>query len=155
MNALGKLPYNKSNFGTKIFISRKWTTYYGGTIYGKKNINGLIIEAFLRPEYNLKDMIHYLKGEKLYYTNTEEDQVRWELFNANLSEEIPRVDVPIYFIQGRDDFITSYKECEEYFNMVQAPCKELIPLTDCAHNPIVEKTDDVSDILINKILLED
>lgn len=51
-------------------------------------------------------------------------------------------------------FITPYqKEWEEYFYMLQAPYKELIPISECAHNPIVEKIDDVSDILINKVLL--
>lgn len=54
---------------------------------------------------------------------------------------------------------TSYREkmilqhhmeaCEAYFNELQASYKELIPLSECAHNPVVEKTDDVSDILIS------
>ena len=89
----------------------------------------------------------------MYYSDTERDQARWELFNANLHEEIPSVEIPIYFIQGENDFITSYEACEEYFYMLQAPYKELIPISECAHNPIVEKIDDVSDILINKVLL--
>ena len=101
----------------------------------------------------------YLGGEALYYTNTEEDQVRWELFNANLCEEVPSVEVPIYFVQGENDYTTSFKSCEEYFNILEAPYKELIPLTECAHipltecahNPIVEKTKEVSEILINKV----
>lgn len=150
---LGDLPYDKTDFGNKISLSRKWTTYYGGAVYGRDNVNCLYAEALIRPEYSLMDFMHFLKGEDLYYSNTEKDQARWELFNANLYEEIPSVEIPIYFVQGRNDFITSYEECEKYFYEVQAPHKELIPISECAHNPIVEKTDNVSDILINKVLL--
>lgn len=59
------------------------------------------------------------------------------------------MEVPIYFIQGKNDFITSYEACEAYFNELQAPYKELFLLSECAHNPVVKKTDDVSDILIS------
>lgn len=153
LGSLGDLPYDKTDFGSKISLSRKWTTYYGGAMYGRNNVNCLYAEALIRPEYSLKDFIYFLKGEDLYYSDTERDQARWELFNANLHEEIPSVEIPIYFIQGENDFITSYEACEEYFYMLQAPYKELIPISECAHNPIIEKTDDVSDILINKVLL--
>ena len=132
LGSLGDLPYDKTDFGSKIC---------------------LYAEALIRPEYSLKDFIYFLKGEDLYYSDTERDQARWELFNANLHEEISSVEIPIYFIQGENDFITSYEACEEYFYMLQAPYKELIPISECAHNPIVEKIDDVSDILINKVLL--
>lgn len=149
---LGDLPYEKTDFGSKISLSRKWTSYYGGAMYGRNDVNCLFVEAVVRPEYSLMDLINFLRGEQLYYSNTESDTVRWELFNANLFEEIPSVEVPIYFVQGRNDYITSYEACEEYFDEVQAPYKELIPLSESAHNPIVEKTDDVSNILINKVL---
>ena len=148
---LGDLPYSKKEFGSKISLSRKWTTYYGGAIYGERDTNRFIVEALYRPEYSLFDLMGYLGGEALYYTNTEEDQVRWELFNASLAKEGPSVEVPIYFVQGENDYTTSFKSCEEYFNILEAPYKELIPLTECAHNPIVEKTKEVSEILINKV----
>ena len=151
---LGDLPYDKADFGRKISLSRKWTSYYGGIIYDRKDVNCLFIEAVIRPEYSMMDLIHYLKGEELYYSNTENDTARWELFHANLYEEVPSVEVPIYFVQGRNDYITSYEACERYFYEVQAPYKELIPLSECAHNHIIEKTDEVSNILINKVQCE-
>jgi pimeloyl-ACP methyl ester carboxylesterase len=152
LSTLGDLPYTKQDFGNKISLSRKWTTYYGGAIYGDSNTNRFNVEAILSPEYSLFDLIHYIKGVNLYYTDTENDHARWELFNANLPEEIPTVDIPIYFIQGKNDFIVSFQACQEYYDKLQAPYKELIPIQNCAHNPIVEHTDEVSNILINKVL---
>ena len=87
----------------------------------------------------------------MYYSNTDSDQARWELFHANLYKEVPKVEVPIFFVQGKNDYITSYEACEKYFDKVEAPYKELIPISECAHNPIVEKADEVSNILINKV----
>lgn len=155
LSILGDLPYDKKEFGSKISLSRKWTRYYGGLVYGEKNANRFTIESIIRPEYNLFDLIDYEKGTKLYSTNTEKDQARWELFNANLPEEIPWVEVPVYFIQGKNDFITSFQECEEYYKKLQAPTKELFPIEKCAHNPIVEETHQVSNILINKVLIKE
>ncbi len=149
LSTLGDLPYSKEDFGNKISLSRKWTTYYGGSLYGKKNTNRFILETLYRPEYSLFDLMDYINGEKLYYTNTKEDQARWELFNANLCKEIPRVEVPVYFVQGENDYITSFKVCQAYFNILEAPYKELIPLAECAHNPIMDMTKEVSEILIN------
>ncbi|MDD6482260.1 MAG: alpha/beta hydrolase [Lachnospiraceae bacterium] len=152
--SLGDLPYDQTDFGSKISLSRKWTTYYGGAIFDRKNVNFLFAEAVIRPEYSLMNLMDYLKGEELYYSNTEKDTARWELFHANLHEEAPSVEVPVYFIQGKNDYITSYEACERYFDEMQAPFKELIPLSECAHNPIIEKTDEVSRVLIDKVLLE-
>jgi len=151
LNTLGELPYDKTEFGKKISLSRKWTTYYGGSVYGKKNSNCFTLEAILRPEYNVFDLIHYIQGENLYYSNTKSDHARWELFNANLLEEIPSVEVPVFFIQGEHDFTTSFQACSEYYDHLQAPYKELIPVPDCAHNPVYEATSTVSHILIHKV----
>ena len=148
---LPKMPYSKENFGRAISTSRKWTTYYGGAIWGQKNTNGLYLRACFNPEYNLEDYINFFKGEALYYTNTSQDVARWELFHANLIEEVPKLDVPVYFIQGKNDYITSYSMCERYFDELIAPEKYLFPIEECAHNVISEKTEAFDDILINVV----
>ena len=77
LEELGELPYQKDDFGRKISLSRKWTTYYGGQIYDEKNGNRFIVESILRPEYNVFDLVKFLKADALYYTNTEKDQARF------------------------------------------------------------------------------
>lgn len=154
LSTLGKFPYSNQEFGKKISLSRKWTRFYGGAIYGKSNTNRLTIESILLPEYSLVDLICYKKGQGLYHTNTEKDQVRLELFHADLANEVPSVSVPVYFIQGKNDFTTSFQACEEYFEKLQAPYKELIPLEYCAHNPVMECPEQVSGLLTSILLTE-
>lgn len=148
LNSLGKLPYSRDEFGQKISISRKWTTYYGGAVDGKHNLQSLYIKAFFRPEYSVKDFMNYFKGQEMYYTNTARDVARWELFNANLNKEIIQVEVPVYFIQGANDYITSYATCETYFKALEAPYKEIFKIEGAAHNVIVEKEKTFSEILL-------
>lgn len=145
--------YTKEWFGKELSTVRKWCNYYGGTIYGSRNANVFTIKAILGLEYSLKDLVDFVKGENLYYTNTEHDVARWELYCANLQEEIPEVEVPVYFIQGTDDYCVTYQSCEEYFDRLIAPDKKLFPIKECAHNPLYEKTEEVSRIIIS--LLQD
>lgn len=152
LNTLGDLPYSKDNFGKKISLSRKWTTYYGGSLYNSNSANRFTFEAIIRPEYSATNLINYVKSEDLYYTNTADDTARYELFTANLKEEVPELSVPVYFIEGKNDYTVSFRACKEYFDVLKDSKKELIPIENCAHNPIVEKTDEVSSILIDKVL---
>lgn len=150
LQSIDQKTYTKENFGTNLSAVRKWTNYYGGGLYGEKSMNKIYRKAFWRPEYNIIDFIHFFQGEALYYTNTKEDIARWELYQADLSAEIPKVEVPVYFIQGKNDFTTSYQSCEEYFNVLEAPYKELIGIEKCAHNPLVEATNEVTNRVVEK-----
>lgn len=151
LDALGSLPYTKDNFGKKISVSRKWTSFYGGAIYGQKDTSILNFKAVLRPEYNLIDYYNYFQGDDAYYSNTAADSARWELFNANLEKEIPKVNVPVYFVQGANDYTVSFESCNDYFNLLDAPSKKLYKIDNAAHNVIYEKPEQFADIL-NEVL---
>lgn len=151
LNSLPQMPYTTENFGKAIAASRKWTTYYGGAIYGQKDTNALYARALINMEYSFFDLMSFLKGEELYYTNTASDIARWELFNANLFEEAPVLEVPVFFVQGKNDYITSYSMCEKYYNALAAPEKYLYPIDNCSHDVICEKTDEFTNILINDV----
>ena len=140
--------YTKERFGKELSTVRKWCNYYGGSVYGRKNTNVFMRKAIFGMEYSLVDLLDFVRGEKLYYTNTENDIARWELYNANLIEEIPKVEVPVYFIQGEHDYFVTYQSCEEHFEVLDAPDKELFRIKDCEHNPLYEKTDEVCEIMI-------
>lgn len=146
---LSQLPYNKENFGSQISLSRKWATYYGGSVYGKKNVNCFNLLAIMRPEYNLIDLIHFLKGNALYYTNTANDIPRWKLFNTDLFTEIPSAKVPVCFIQGENDYIVYNEPVKVYYEALEAPYKDFHIIEKAAHNTPYEQPKRFSEILIN------
>lgn len=150
LKAIGDPPYNKTDFESKIVINRKWSTYYGGALWGKNNTDQFTYEAIFGLQYNVFDLINYLKGDNLFYKQT--NQARWDLYSANLMKDIPSVGVPVYFCQGIFDNQTSYKLAKDYYEQIKAPKKEFITFSNSAHFPNVEECDKFSDYLINTIL---
>lgn len=150
LQAIGNPPYNKTEFKNKISTNRKWSTYYGGSLWEKQNTNQFYYEVILGLEYNLFDLIKYLKGNNLYYNS----EARWDLYNANLINDIPEVKIPIYFCQGIHDNVTSYKLAKAYFEQIKAPKKQFKTFYNSAHLPIIEEEDSFSNYLINTILPE-
>lgn len=150
LKKIGSPPYQKMDFTNKISVNRKWSTYYGGALWGKKNTDKFNFEAIYGLEYNLFDLINYLKGENLYYKI--DSQARWDLYQANLMEEVTEVEIPLYFCQGIHDNMTSYKLAKNYYEKIKAPQKQFKTFSHSAHMPIVEESDEFSDYLINMIL---
>lgn len=149
---IGNPPYNRVDFAKKISLNRKWSTYYGGSLWGERDTNKYTYEALYGLEYNLFDFIKYLKGDNLYYKI--DSKARWDLYNANLVKDISEVKVPIYFCQGVHDNITSYKLAKSYYESIKAPEKEFKTFYNSAHFPIVEEPGEFSDFLINRVLRE-
>jgi pimeloyl-ACP methyl ester carboxylesterase len=61
----------------------------------------------------------------------------------NLVNDLPKVQIPVYFFVGRYDYQTPSQLVEEYYNFLQAPHKELIWFDQSAHNMVfteAEKT---------------
>lgn len=150
LQAVGNPPYTKTDFTNKISINRKWSTYYGGSLWGKQSTNQFNCEAILGLEYNLFDLIKYLKGNNLYIYS----EARWDLYNANLINDMQEVKIPIYFCQGIHDNIASYKLVKAYFEQIKAPEKQFKTFYNSAHFPMIEEEDNFSNYLINTILPE-
>ena len=150
LKAIGTPPYTKTDFTNKISVNRKWTTYYGGTLWGEKNADKFNYESIYGLDYNVFDLINYLKGEHLYYKT--DSKARWNLYNANLMQDIPEVKIPIYFCQGVHDNQTSYRLAKKYCEQIKAPKKEFKTFYNSAHFPMIEEKDEFSDYLINIIL---
>jgi pimeloyl-ACP methyl ester carboxylesterase len=152
LKAIGEPPYNKTDFESKIGVNRKWSAYYGGALWGKNNTDQFTYEVIFGLHYNVFDLIKYLKGDNLFYKQT--NQARWDLYSANLVKDIPSVEVPIYFCQGLHDNLTSYKLAKDYYEQIKAPKKEFKTFSNSAHFPNIEECDEFSAYLINTVLLQ-
>jgi len=93
------------------------------------------------------ELTNYLKEmfnqEKIFILDDE--SVR----SINLINHIGKVDVPVYFLLGRNDFDTPSSLAEDYYNAIDAPYKELIWFEESAHFPFYEES-----AKFNKILLD-
>jgi len=98
--------------------------------------------------YSIKDKLDSLKGSELSM------QKLWiEAVNANLFESHPRLEVPIYFFQGKYDQHTVTEVSRDFYEFVQAPHKDYFNFSESAHWPHLREYSKYRNILeriINK-----
>lgn len=98
-------------------------------------------------EYGLYDKVNYAWG--LLATL---DAVYWQLWDVDLREQAPRLDVPVYFLEGRHDVNAPPALAEDYLQKLEAPHKELIWFEHSGHSPWVDEAGKVVDVMVNKVL---
>lgn len=129
----------------KAIYMRDWIARNGRIYYKRSNINNLVGLVLQSTEYNLLDKIKYMNGvnqsRKLLWTP--------ELFEVNFFRDAPVLKVPVYFVSGKYDYITSDELTREYFSFLQAPEKQLIEFEYSAHCAIFEEP-----VKFNRMMIE-
>lgn len=112
--------------------------------------DGDILMLMLKqPEYGWLDRLYYLLG----LMNTF-NAVYPQLQDMDFRVDATRLDLPVYLILGRHDMNNPYQIPEEYFNILQAPSKQLYFFEESGHGMIWEEADKFHDIMINTVLPE-
>ncbi len=116
--------------------SEKYEKYL---IYKTKHSNSLsfyksvMLGVFVEYSHNYHPWIQIFRREKM------ENLSREGLLEVDLKNQIPKVDVPIYFAVGREDLHTPYTLVEDYYESIQAPYKELVWFEKSAHGPEIQE----------------
>ncbi len=130
-----------------LMTQRKWLTQFGGFLYGESSMKPVIQVYSRSPEYTFFDMIKFLRGSRRSL-----HLLLDEILEINLIEQVPAVQIPVYFVIGRHDYTTPFVLAEEYFNQLQAPYKEFIWFEKSAHSPPFEEPDKFHRLMIEKVL---
>src|SRR5690606_13720095 len=93
------------------------------------------------PEYGLYDKVNYVRG--LLRTM---EAVWPQLWEVDLRQQAPHLDVPVYFLEGRHDVNAPPYLVEDYLQTLEAPHKELIWFEHSGHSPWVEESQKVVDV---------
>ena len=107
---------------------------YGGTIKnpGSVNINEILLASPYNPEKYSLTLSN--KGVELVRGN-----MRDELWSLDFRETVLNFDIPVYFFVGRNDYVTAWQLTEEYFNLINAPAKEIVWFDESAHRCDIEE----------------
>jgi pimeloyl-ACP methyl ester carboxylesterase len=119
---------------------------YGG-LYFQTTLLKLFKVSFLPlltfKEYSLKEKFKAITQHKeriqFYYQN-------------NLMESLLKVEVPVFFLHGKDDLVVNYDLTKAYFEKLKAPQKEFITFEYSGHFPPFEEAEKFHEIMIDKIL---
>ena len=132
----------------KAIYMRDWIAKNGRIVYDRNNMNNLSFVVLTASEYTLVDKMKYMNGLKrsriLLWTP--------DLFEVNFFKDAPVLEVPVYLVSGKYDYITSDALTREYFNFIKAPYKELIEFENSAHCAIFEEPLKFNRFMINKVL---
>ncbi|MFD0713780.1 alpha/beta fold hydrolase [Paenibacillus sp. GCM10027626] len=97
--------------------------------------NGDYVMGFLfGSEYNGLDVIRYLRG----IAATQEQLLREEAAKP-LTSIVREIKLPVYFVMGKYDYMTSTQAAAAYFEQLKAPKKEFVLFEQSAHYPQFEE----------------
>jgi pimeloyl-ACP methyl ester carboxylesterase len=145
---IGKPPYT-GDWQKKLLKQRRLLGKYGGEFYGSsKGAIPIVLKSLIfTTEYTLLDKVNFIRGGLISI------RLMWnEILTVNLEEQAPLLKVPIYFALGKHDYEVPFMLAEHYFNLLEAPNKELIWFENSAHLPNVEENEKFNDLLINHVL---
>jgi pimeloyl-ACP methyl ester carboxylesterase len=148
LTKIGKPPYTGDG-QKELMTQRRLLGKYGGELYGNSNGAFPLIFSNLisATEYTLLDKVNFFKG--IFGSN----HLLWqELLTINLKKQVLSFEVPIYFALGRHDYEAPSILAEQYFNIIEAPKKEIIWFENSAHLANIEENEKFDDLLINRIL---
>lgn len=109
----------------------------------------ILLLMLKQPEYGWLDRLYYL----LSLMNTF-NVVYPQLQEMDFRLDTIRLDLPVYLILGRHDMNNPSQIPEEYFDLLQAPDKQLYFFEDSGHGMIWEEAEKFHDIMVNTVLPE-
>jgi len=125
---------NRENLTNESFSDMQFVQYFKILLATPEYSVGDIIAMGSDPYFSLK----YLWNEKLYQTN--------------LIREMHTVNVPVYFICGRYDYITAASLVEEFYQNLAAPHgKSIIWFDKSGHQPEFDESRKFFNVLVNQI----
>ena len=153
MEAQGEPPYSGKNPVSryaKVF-TREYRVFEMASIKSEDfRRDGDLLRLTLRqPEYGWWDRVNFMRGLMDTF-----NAVYTQLQDFDFREDALNFDLPVYIILGRHDVNATYWIAEEYFNILQAPHKQLYIFEDSGHGMIWQETDKFHDIMINTVLPE-
>jgi pimeloyl-ACP methyl ester carboxylesterase/uncharacterized membrane protein YqjE len=109
---------------------------------------GDAIQLMLKqPEYGWIDRLNNLRGLMDTF-----NVLYPQLQDFDFRQDVPSLNLPVYFIAGRKDKNAPPSATEAYFNLLDAPHKQLYYFEDSGHSMIWQEPEKYHDILVDVVL---
>ena len=119
----------------KAITPRKYLRKYGFAVRQINDNADYWIGYFLGTEYNLTDAIRLYVASIKY-----QDTLILEALNKPITEIVDTLDIPVYFVMGAYDGMTSPKAAEGYLNgLTGEAIHEIVMFENSAHYPQFEE----------------
>lgn len=133
---LEEVPVRGKNISLEAGTYLTYLHQYMNTIDEVNQTSWDTFDSLLSPEYSIIDSFNFARA--LYYTFS---HVYQQLYETDLRETHTDFEVPIYILHGRYDINAPVYLVDEYFELINAPEKDLIYMEHSGHNPMINESD--------------
>ncbi len=121
-----------------------------GTMHDmKSHITGVFLQSFATRGYTLPEKVNMWRAK----ASTGVSPFWKEMTSTDLSQALPELSIPVYFLEGRYDYTCTYSVAKEYFEVLNAPIKGFYTFDNSAHSPMFEEPERVLQIMREDVLL--
>jgi len=141
LRKIGCPPYPEQEAMKRLMHGRKVFRKYNQSPGKQVSLASFFLKVFTCPFYTLRDKRNYFKammgGGKLFL----------EVMGIDLLHRAPRLEVPVYVMQGKYDLQTMPQIAEAYVDALEAPDKAFVLFEQSGHMP----SDDEPEALKRKL----
>jgi pimeloyl-ACP methyl ester carboxylesterase len=143
LQAIGSPPHL---VGSQFSTRARWVMNFGGVTTSETyaSLGRELLASLVRsPDYSAADIVRTLRG-----ITTIPAALLRDTADLDLVHELPRIDVPVVFVQGRHDKVAPGEVAEQYASVLSAPSKRLVWFEESAHTPHLEEPDKFRALLL-------
>lgn len=111
-------------------------------------ITGIFFPSLRCTVYTPMERINIWRGKVFAQTTS----VVTDCANFNAFDDVPAIDIPVYFLAGIYDYTCCYSLQKEYYEQIQAPIKGFYTFDNSAHSPLFEESEKALAILLTDVL---
>ena len=137
LRAYGQAPYYGKDMIWKSALYLNYLSFYMGSLPEIHNRGYNTFRDVLSEEYGLLDKFNFFRGIINTYNN-----VYQQLYEIDLRRDYSKLEVPVYLFLGRYDFNAPTSLAEEYYQVLEAPEKEIVWFEHSGHSPWINERDD-------------
>jgi pimeloyl-ACP methyl ester carboxylesterase len=147
LEAMGPPPYS-GDWLKKFNTQRKYVAKYGGEMYGNKlGGNSIMVRSIVfSPEYTMMDRLSYNSAAQRSLRLLHPQLMTINFFSAAL-----KLNIPVFFAEGRYDRVVPSSLAAEYYETLNAPFKHLTWFEGSAHMPDIEEHQRFQKLLIEQV----
>ena len=120
-----------------------------GTTHEMKSvITGLFLPSWKFPGYTVRQKVDLWRGRAFSRSFGLWDQLIW----IDLRTRVPKLEIPVYFLEGTYDYTCVTELARDYFRKLDAPMKGFYVFGDSAHSPVLEEPAEAHRILESDVL---
>jgi len=146
LEANGYPPYYGKNVTWKSAVYLNYLSSYMASNPAIHNSGYDTFRDLFSSEYGMLDKINFFRG----IVNTF-NAVYPQLYDIDLRTDYQSVEVPVYFFLGKHDINAPTSLVEEYFDILNAPTKEIVWFENSGHNPWRNESKKFVDEVLNII----